>query len=327
VLSNRFLRALLATAFGLTLLATPRLEAAENYRILHAFTGKPDGGGLFGDVILGGGDLYGKTSGGGAYGYGTVFELAPGSDGKWTESILHSFCTEPRCEEGAGSFYGVSMDAAGNVFCSWHECSDGEDALAPPILDAAGNLYGTTKEGGVHKAGVAFELEHTAGGWREHVLHSFPASVTDGYTIYGGLVFDVSGNLYGTTLEGGSIGAGTVFELSKRQDGSWKETILYDFPNANLDGGAPAAGLVFDKAGNLYGTATGGGDPSCSCGVVFKMTPQASGNWKYTVLHRFTGKDGYSPQASVILDDKGNLYGTTTEGGPGGYGVVFEITP
>jgi uncharacterized repeat protein (TIGR03803 family) len=86
----------------------------------------------------------------------------------------------------------------------------------------------------------------------------------------------------------------------------------------------PAAALTFDKSGNLYGTASGGG---LGNGVVFKMTPQAGGKWEYTVLHRFTGKDGYSPQAGVILDDKGNIYGTTTEGGSGGYGVVYEITP
>jgi uncharacterized repeat protein (TIGR03803 family) len=77
----------------------------------------------------------------------------------------------------------------------------------------------------------------------------------------------------------------------------------------------------------LYGTASGGGDSHCSCGVVFKMTPGSNGKWSYTVLHRFTGTDGYSPQASLTLDSKGNIYGTTTEGGPGGYGVVFEITP
>jgi hypothetical protein len=182
-------------------------------------------------------------------------------------------------------------------------------------------------EGGVNKAGVAFELEHTVVGWKEHVLHSFPASPSDGYIFFAGLALDRSGNVYGTTLQGGRIGAATVFEPSPQQDGRWKETILYDFPNASHDEGGPAAGLVVDQSGNLYGTTTGGGDSHCFCGVVFKMTPDSNGKWSYTVLHRFTGKDGYSPQASLTLDDKGNIYGTTTEGGPGGYSVEFEITP
>jgi uncharacterized repeat protein (TIGR03803 family) len=84
---------------------------------------------------------------------------------------------------------------------------------------------------------------------------------------------------------------------------------------------------MLDKRGNIYGTTSGGGYPTCSCGVVFRLTPDRGGKWTYEILHRFTGKDGWVPQAGVIIDDKGNLYGTTTEGGPGGYGVVFEITP
>jgi uncharacterized repeat protein (TIGR03803 family) len=184
-----------------------------------------------------------------------------------------------------------------------------------------------TTEGGVNKGGVAFQLEHTAEGWKEHVLHSFPASRGDGYPPSSGLTLDASGNLYGITEQGGGSASGTVFRLSPQPDGHWNETILYFFPNGSRNGEGPAAGLVFDKAGNLYGTTTGGGDSKCSCGVVFKMAPQSNGKWKYQVLHRFTGADGYSPQAGVILDDKGNLYGTTTEGGPGGYGVVYEITP
>jgi uncharacterized repeat protein (TIGR03803 family) len=247
------------------------------------------------------GDLYGEW-GPGKYGKGDVFELMPGVGG-WTEKVLYSFCPHlPNCNDGVLPGYGLTWDAAGN-------------------------LYGVTTAGGVNKAGVAFKLERIAGGWKEHVLHSFPASPSDGYNFFAGLALDRSGNVYGTTLQGGRIGAGTVFELSPQQDGHWKETILYDFPNASHDGGGPAAGLVIDQSGNLYGTTTGGGDSQCSCGVVFKMTPGSNGKWSYTVLHRFTGTDGYSPQASLTLDSKGNIYGTTTEGGPGGYGVVFEITP
>jgi uncharacterized repeat protein (TIGR03803 family) len=372
--------------------------------VLHAFAGKPDGGGVFAGVTLDSrGNLYGTTCCGGAYGYGTVFELTPGSGGNWTETILHNFCKDfPHCTDGdlptggvavdpAGSLYGVSgvifqmthgrggwgfnviyggalvdspptndpgqcdllLDAARNLYgpCfsfgknyngavselspgvrGWNEknlfdfclhprnlvCLGGNDPGFRLAWDTHGNLYGVTTEGGVNKAGVAYQLEHTVDGWKEHVLHSFPASPSDGYNFFAGLALDRPGNVYGATLQGGRIGAGTVFELSPLQDGHWKETILYDFPNASHDGGGPAAGLAVDQSGNLYGTTTGGGDSHCSCGVVFKMTPESNGKWSYTVLHRFTGKDGYSPQASLTLDDKGNIYGTTTEGGPGG---------
>jgi uncharacterized repeat protein (TIGR03803 family) len=114
--------------------------------------------------------------------------------------------------------------------------------------------------------------------------------------------------------------------LSPQANGHWKETILYRFPNAR-NGEAPGASLVFDKAGNLYGTTPLGGNNACGdgCGVVFKMTPRANGKWKYSVLHRFNFQDGAHPAAALILDQKGNLYGTTTLGGPGGYGVVFEL--
>jgi len=376
--------------------------AGGTYKVLHGFTGGSDGGGVFAGVVAdSGGNLYGVTTGGGAFGSGTAFKLGRSSSGHWSKTILHSFCSPPHCADGGlpsttpildtqGNVYGTSniatfqlvtdlasaigwsfqviydtgsegllMDRAGNLYGEWgpgkyegldvFELEHGADGWTEKVLynfcphrpqcrdgllpqygltwDAAGNLYGVTTEGGVNKGGVAFQLEHTAEGWKEHVLHSFPASRGDGYPPSSGLTLDDSGNLYGITEQGGGSASGTVFRLSRQPDGRWKETILYFFPNGSRDGEGPAAGLVFDKAGNLYGTTSGGGDSKCSCGVVFKMTPQPSGKWKYTVLHRFNGADGWVPQAGVTLDDKGNLYGTTTEGGPGGYGVVFEITP
>ena len=119
-----------------------------------------------------------------------------------------------------------------------------------------------------------------------------------------------------------------MFRLSPDSNGRWKETILYRFPNPS-DGFSPGASLVFDQAGNLYGTTALGGINACAngCGVVFKLTAGSNGTWKYSVSHRFTGSDGANPAAALIIDQKGNLYGTTTLGGAGGYGVVFEITP
>jgi uncharacterized repeat protein (TIGR03803 family) len=173
-------------------------------------------------------------------------------------------------------------------------------------------------------------VEHTSNGWKEHVLHNFPAFSGDGVDPDGGLTLDRHGNIYGTTVQGGNFcggtGCGTVFKLSRGTDGRWKETILHAFKAAK-EGVGPVSGLAIDKAGNLYGATTGGGDLNCYCGVVFKMTPGANGKWTYTVLHRFVGVDGFDPEASPILDEKGNLYGTTVAGGANGAGVVFEITP
>src|SRR5262249_37830870 len=117
------------------------------------------------------------------------------------------------------------------------------------------------------------------------------------------------------------------FKLTRGVNGRWKETILYDFRHAFKNGGGPPAGVIFDRAGNLWGTTSGGGDPTCQCGVVFELTPGARGKWTYTVVHRFNGKDGFDPEGRLIFDSKGNLYGTTVAGGANGAGVVFEITP
>lgn len=397
MLQNRLLRRRIAVSivFGLALLVAPRLEAGSEYKVLHAFTGKPDGGGVYaGLAIDGDGNLYGATRAGGVYGYGTVFELTLGPNGKWTEVILHSFCANfPHCADGdlpmrspllgpLGNVYGNSdiaifrlkpepasgwsfqviydsgsdglvMDTSGNLYGGWgpgkydagdiFELSPGADGWTENVLysftgkngdccpssaltfDAAGNLYGTTQYGGIG-FGTAYRIVKGKDGiWREQRLHNFSGGSDGRYPWNAGLVLDREGNIYGTTLQGGGCGGGcgTVFKLTPTSDGHWKETTLYNFNNDKY-GSDPAAALTFDKAGNLYGTTSAGG---LGNGVVFKMTPQANGKWKYTVLHRFNGKDGYSPQASVILDDKGNIYGTTTEGGPGGYGVVFEITP
>lgn len=373
--------------------------AGGKYRVLYSFKGGTDGGGVFAGVAFDTkGNLYGTTTGGGAHGDGTAFELMPRSSAKWNKKILYSFCALPRCADGAlpqstpvfdtaGNLYGTSnvtafelspdsggwrfkvisdnaggssliIDDAGNlygaggsvwelvrasgwkvklfhIFCRT-DCRDGDDALAPPVFDAAGNLYGTTKWGGNFPpkcpgsagCGVAYEVESLGGGkWKYHVLHRFAAFTNDGQLPFAGVTVDNKGNIYGTTLYSGTS-SGTAFELSPQPDGSWKETILYNFPNAGKNGGAPVGVVTFDNLGNLYGTGSAGGDPDCSCGVVFKMTPQGNGKWGYSVLHRFKGNDGYGPGYNLIFDKNyKHLYGTTAAGGSGGYGVVYEITP
>ncbi len=179
-----------------------------------------------------------------------------------------------------------------------------------------------------------FELSPPTTGqtaWTETVLHTFRDHGVQGQTPNGGLIADSAGDLYGTTFEGGASGEGTVFELVPPAKGrtEWKETVLYSFSGS--DGAIPSAGagLIADGAGNLYGTTElGGSDDS---GVAFKLSPPSEGQmaWTETVLHNFeNGKvKGGSPEASLLADKAGNLYGTTVQGGKHDDGIVFKITP
>jgi uncharacterized repeat protein (TIGR03803 family) len=212
---------------------------------------------------------------------------------------------------------------------------DGQDAAEPyagVIFDKAGNLYGTTRVGGTSEAGAVYELKRSAGGgWTESLLHSFIVGTTDGRSPHGGLVIDASGNLYGPTSYGGAHDDGTVFELSPAADGGWTETVLHSF-NISTDGYQPIASLIFDGMGNLYGTASGGGTgTNCGkvgCGTVFELSPQSGGGWIETTVHNFTnnGRDGTYPNG-LIFDAKGNLFGTSVQGGRYNDGVVFELSP
>lgn len=158
----------------------------------------------------------------------------------------------------------------------------------------------------------------------ETTLYSF-TGLSDGGNPTSTLVMDAAGNLYGTTFVGGAHGAGAVFELSPEAGGSWTETVLYSF-TGGLDGANPFyADVIFDRAGNLYGTTVEGG--SFDQGTVFKLTPTASG-WSESVLYNFAGgKDGAWPEAGLLFDGAGNLYGTTFIGGVYGEGTVFELIP
>jgi uncharacterized repeat protein (TIGR03803 family) len=190
------------------------------------------------------------------------------------------------------------------------------------VRDAAGNLYGTGG-GGIYLCdvvgcGTVFELSRMAGGgWTETVLHNF-GNGTDGASP-NNLIRDAAGNLYGATFYSGAGGAGSVYKLSPSGSGDWTETVLHEFGNG-ADGTLPNRGLVFDAAGNLYGTTEGGGIYTCngivhSCGTVFELSPGPGGGWTETVLHSYNGSDGYSPQSGLTMDAAGNLYGTTVQGG------------
>jgi uncharacterized repeat protein (TIGR03803 family) len=306
-------------------------RAASKYKVLYRFKQGTDGAHPSTLIFDGGGNLYGTTEGGGRNNFdcpfgtcGTVFKLKPNSDGSWTESVLYNFCSLTNCADGGAPVSGL-------------------------IFDDAGNLYGTTLMGGASTSGclysscgTVFKLKpNSDGSWTESVVYTFTGGA-DGANPVASLIFDGTGNLYGTTEIGGNDtcnapdGCGVVFKLTPNSDGSWSESILHTF-TGGTDGGVPAAGLIFDPAGNLYGTTyAGGGGTKCSagCGVVFELKTNSDGSWTESVLHTFTGgPDGSVPAAALIFDAAWNLYGTTYGGGHSpcphglGCGVVFELKP
>lgn len=230
--------------------------------------------------------------------------------------------------------------------------TDGMVPLSGLIADHEGNLYGVTSIGGDgdcadfgggQGCGLVYELSPPAtedGAWTETVLYNFQGGA-DGDELTGGLIFDKNGNLYGTASLGGggdcTYGCGLVFELAPPtvSGGTWTKTTLYSFQGGTTDGSYPAASLVFDSNGNLYGTTEEGAGTECGgygCGTVFELSPpQSEGDsWTETILHVFVGPtstDAYSPSNNLIFDSKGNLYGTAGFGGIYNNGAVFKLTP
>lgn len=249
---------------------SPQTNGTWERRILHTFTQR-DGYGPHDKLAIDtAGDLYGTTdfggtdrSGCGGYGCGTAFELKPNSSGLWSLSILHSF--------GKGL--------------------DGAYPASGLTLDSAGNLFGTTSQGGLHSSlvpphacfrygcGTVYEFARGKNGKRtERILYDFGGG-TSGNLPEGDLIIDDSGALYGTTVEGGRYGDGVAFRLTPGSGGKWEEQVLHDFGNDG-DGVHPYAGLIFDKAGNLYGTTDTGGNYNTSlcrksngCGTIFEISP------------------------------------------------------
>ena len=331
---------------------------------LYVFTGGNGGCCPDGNLVRdSAGNLYGTMAGDSSAAISGVFDLTPGSDG-WDFAVLYGREPVPGgtgpglLMDGLGNLYGEmgpGQDKAGAIgelspgssrwaytqlysFCNENSCPDGEIPPTPPILDGKGNMFGTTTWGGIYGGlclayygndgcGVIYEMTPNGDGtWTYHVLHRFASSKNDGQSPYGGLVMDATGNFYGTAELGGPNGTGIVFKLA-HASGRWQVTQLYSFPNCKI-GCFPAGTPALDKAGNLYGTASGGLD-DCgeTCGVVFKLSPQKNGKWGYSVLHKFNGTDGAFPAYGVILDDKGNLFGVTSQFGKYGFGTAFEITP
>ena len=273
--------------------------------------GADDGAAPTAGVTIGpDGNLYGTDSAGsGSSTYGTVFKLSPpasvcrGTMCPWTETILYRF---------TGG-------------------SDGGVPSGPVIFDSAGNLYGVAQTGGVTcgqggTCGVAFRLTRSGSSWTESVLHAFSGS-PDGAFPTSSLVFDRAGNLYGATASGGSANDGTVFQLSPSGSG-WTENIIHNFDYFD-DGGGPDGGIIFDSAGNLFGTTA---FAPLGTGTVFELTP-SGGQWSFSQLYALTsGQSGLpGPLGPLVMDAAGSLYGMTFEGGSGNClyscGTVFKLSP
>jgi uncharacterized repeat protein (TIGR03803 family) len=272
---------------GLGFFATTPAHA-QTFSVIHNFTGGNDGGVPYNGFVANGGVFYGTTSTGGASGDGVIFKI----NSKGTQTVLHSF---------SGG-------------------TDGANPWGQLIRAKSGVLYGTTTGGGASGTGTVFQVSEKD----ETLLYSF-AGGKDGATPLAGLVEDAAGNLYGTTSAGGANGNGTVFKLTapKTKGAAWAETVLYSFGTGS-DGATPYGGLIFDAAGNLYGTTSAGG--ANAYGTVFQLVPGSP--WTEKILYNFQNTDdGGVPYAGLVADKKGNFYGAATEGGSNGGGTVYELTP
>jgi uncharacterized repeat protein (TIGR03803 family) len=294
----------------------------------------------YSSVIFDGvGNLYGTTQYGGANGEGVVYELSPG--GK--ETVLYSFTGG--VDDGIPS-NGLIMDAQGNLYGTNAGVGDGthggvfelspsgsgwteqavyvaDTSFAGLTMDANGNIFGLTFT-------TVFELSPNGnGGWTPTVIHTFAGAPDDGSNPEGTLVFDQTGNLYGTTTFGGLNDEGTVYELIPGNNGVWTEQILYSFESGKA-ARSPFGGVVLDASHNIYGTTPFSG--TAKTGTVFELiAPLGEGSYQEKTLWTFDRTDGELPYGGVILANSGKLYGTTSKGGSvngsAGKGVVFEVNP
>jgi len=352
----------LTCAFGL-IISAAQVAQAQTFNVIHSFTGGGDGANPVAGPTIKGTTIYGTAYFGGhdqgacaGTGCGTVFKITP-SGSNWLFTRLYPFTNT---DDGAGPNSGVTIGPDGrlygttsvgnnvfslkpppsapvSVFQSWTETdiyqfgSPGDGSLpnGELVFDQAGNLYGTTYAGGNRNlcgsvgCGTVYELTPSNGSWTETLIYEFTGQA-DGYYPLSGVIFDQSGNLYGTTQASFYLGGwGAVFQLTPSGSG-WTENTLYDF-QGGTDGKDIVAGLIFDASGNLYGAAAAGG--TGGGGTIYELSP-LSGSWNFNLLYSLvSGSGGQGAVASLIMDASGNLYGATYSDGAYGYGSVFELTP
>ena len=337
-----------------------QLAPGRTHTVLYSFTGGTDGAEAYGGVTLDAdGNLYGATVAGGTGqgcegGCGVVYRLTNNDGGTWTETVLHNFTGG---NDGSGPGSAPSIDRAGNLYGmtptggaysagtiyrlhprpdgTWkfnivHAFTGGDDGLGGSkgrmIFDDRGHIFGASTAGGANGAGVIFELKRSRSGWNLKVLYAFKGQPDAGFP-YGSLLFDQSGNLFGTSYYDGANDLGAVYELSPQPGGLWKEKVLYSFKGGS-DGANAISGLLFGPNGEMYGTTSEGGAPGCSCGTIFRMTPGNHGTWTERVVYAFTGTpDGRYPYDGMVADGAGNYFGTTVSGGADDEGSIYRFTP
>ncbi|HEY1707104.1 MAG TPA: choice-of-anchor tandem repeat GloVer-containing protein [Rhizomicrobium sp.] len=313
--------------------------------VLHAFRGS-DGSSPSANLIAdSAGNLYGTTADGGVrcsfFGCGTVFKLSPGG----THTVLYAFKGNPSdgAKDGSQPFGGLALDGRGNLYGTtesgfldgngivfkikpngterlYHKFQtylrDGENSVSSVTFDAQGNLFGTTSMGGDNGVGTVFRIAPD----KSETLFSLKAAAIP----YANVIADQAGNLYGTSIGGGfGCDCGTIYKVSA---GFPIETVLYVF-KGGTDGQSPRGELVRDAKGDLFGTTSQGSGSGCGgtgCGTIFRLKPDGT----FKTLHIFKEEtDGGTPDAGLIMDADGNLYGTASSGGPHGSGTIFELTP
>jgi len=343
-----------------TLLLVASQPAQAQFSVIHNFSGAGDGGNPYvGLTMDAAGNFYGTTYNGGNQacfeGCGIVFKLMRSGSG-WTFHPLYSFAGG---NDGAhpysrvtiaadGTLYGTTYYGGGTSGCGSNGCGTIYHLTAPPnaprnalptwdetvihrfsfsdgaapqgdlTFDAAGNIYGTTIYGG-SGGGVIYELTPSGGSWTQTVLYT-PEGTAPFYP-YGGVILDAAGNLYGV-FNSGPNGPGAVYELSK-SGSSWTERSIYAFTGGS-DGSLPVGGLIFDSAGNLYGTTTSGGDPDNPDGTAFQLVP-SGGNWIFNLLWTFGPFTLVNADDKLMIDSAGNLYGTTFYNGGRNAGTIYEL--
>lgn len=322
--------------------------------VIYSFAGEDDGEYTDTDIAVDrAGNLYGTSVLGGEFGGGTVWQLSPVGGG-WVHTVLYSFTGGA---DGGEPYKGVTLDGAGNLYgtavtggsgsceggCgvtykltksgdTWtqrviHAFTGGADGSGPGsrvAVDKRGNVYGMTPTGGANGLGVIYLLRpRSSGGYALRVIHTFTGA-SDGSSGSAGKLVLRGGRIFGAATTGGNHGSGTVFQLTPTQTGEWDFKTLYSFAGAP-DGVFPYGALLFDAAGNIYGTTYYGG--TNGLGAVYKLSPTLSGEWDETVIYSFqAGNDGNSSISNLVSDPAGNLYGTTSEGGLGS-GTIFELSP